>query len=58
MVFTSSSTPATEPAEQLADRVLGAGSELLERFQRLPHLGDAGQRIRVHGDYDLGQQAK
>jgi len=39
----------------LADTVLGAGPVLLARFQQLARLDDAGQRIRVHGDYHLGQ---
>jgi maltose alpha-D-glucosyltransferase/alpha-amylase len=39
----------------LADRVLGAGSALIGRFDELPSLPDAGQLIRVHGDYHLGQ---
>ncbi len=43
------------PEQELADHVLRGGPYLLERFQRLPRLGEAGQRIRVHGDYHLGQ---
>jgi trehalose synthase-fused probable maltokinase len=39
----------------LADRVLAAGPGLLARFQQLPDLHDAGQLIRIHGDYHLGQ---
>ncbi len=44
-----------EELHELADRVLGAGPQLLARFQHLTRLREAGQRIRVHGDYHLGQ---
>ena len=44
-----------EDLHEVADAVLAAGPELIGRLQRLPRLRDAGQRIRVHGDYHLGQ---
>jgi maltose alpha-D-glucosyltransferase/alpha-amylase len=44
-----------EDLHEAADAVLAAGPELIGRLQRLPRLRDAGQRIRVHGDYHLGQ---
>jgi len=44
-----------EDVQPLADAALGAGARLMARFQGLPGLKGAGQRIRVHGDYHLGQ---
>jgi maltose alpha-D-glucosyltransferase/alpha-amylase len=45
-----------EGVAELAEAVLGAGPELLARFDALPDLGrGVGRRIRVHGDYHLGQ---
>jgi maltose alpha-D-glucosyltransferase/alpha-amylase len=38
-----------------ADNVLHAREALLARFDAIRALGDAGQRIRIHGDYHLGQ---
>jgi maltose alpha-D-glucosyltransferase/alpha-amylase len=37
------------------DLVLTAGPRLIARFQDLPGLSEAGQLIRIHGDYHLGQ---
>ncbi len=42
-------------AVEAAGLILSRRSTLLERFSRLTALGDAGARIRVHGDYHLGQ---
>jgi maltose alpha-D-glucosyltransferase/alpha-amylase len=38
-----------------AAAVLQAGGSLLDGLRAIEHLRDAGQRIRVHGDYHLGQ---
>jgi maltose alpha-D-glucosyltransferase/alpha-amylase len=38
-----------------ADVVLAAGAPLLARFDDLRSVTGAGERIRVHGDYHLGQ---
>jgi maltose alpha-D-glucosyltransferase/alpha-amylase len=38
-----------------ADAVLAASGPLLARFDDLRSIADAGERIRVHGDYHLGQ---
>ena len=38
-----------------ADAVLAARDALLARFDAIRTLDDAGQRIRIHGDYHLGQ---
>ena len=44
-----------EPARGLADRVLGLEDEVDRRFRRLLERRYSGQRIRIHGDYHLGQ---
>jgi maltose alpha-D-glucosyltransferase/alpha-amylase len=44
-----------EPARPHADAVLAARARLLAGFERLRTIADAGERIRVHGDYHLGQ---
>jgi maltose alpha-D-glucosyltransferase/alpha-amylase len=38
-----------------ASRVLGARETLLARFDQLTTMRDMGRRIRIHGDYHLGQ---
>jgi maltose alpha-D-glucosyltransferase/alpha-amylase len=38
-----------------ASALLAARAAVLERFGRVRHLGRGGCRIRVHGDYHLGQ---
>src|SRR5262249_6455076 len=38
-----------------AEAVLAARAEIVSRFDELRSIADAGQRIRVHGDYHLGQ---
>ena len=38
-----------------AETVLRARDVVLARFEAIRPLGDAGQRIRIHGDYHLGQ---
>jgi maltose alpha-D-glucosyltransferase / alpha-amylase len=42
-------------ARPLGDRVLASRETLIGRFDAIRALSDAGQRIRVHGDYHLGQ---
>lgn len=44
-----------DDAVEAAGLVLGRRSALLERFSRLVAVHDAGAKIRVHGDYHLGQ---
>jgi maltose alpha-D-glucosyltransferase/alpha-amylase len=44
-----------EPARTLAAEVIDARDALAARAGRVAGLGQAGQRIRVHGDYHLGQ---
>ncbi|MGE5245360.1 MAG: maltose alpha-D-glucosyltransferase [Betaproteobacteria bacterium] len=43
------------PLREAAEAVLGARGLMLERYDRIRHLEDAGWRTRVHGDYHLGQ---
>jgi maltose alpha-D-glucosyltransferase/alpha-amylase len=43
---------ATRP---IADAVLAERTALLKRFDELAAVRDAGLRVRVHGDYHLGQ---
>jgi maltose alpha-D-glucosyltransferase/alpha-amylase len=38
-----------------AEAVLAARDRIINRFERVRHLDDAGWRTRVHGDYHLGQ---
>ncbi len=38
-----------------ARRLLERKPDILARFARLPSLEDAGMRIRIHGDFHLGQ---
>jgi maltose alpha-D-glucosyltransferase/alpha-amylase len=44
-----------DAARVQADAVLAARSTLLSRFRAIDAISDAGRRIRVHGDYHLGQ---
>jgi maltose alpha-D-glucosyltransferase/alpha-amylase len=45
----------SDEARQSAAAVLLARPMLLERFREVQYIAHAGQRIRVHGDYHLGQ---
>jgi len=45
----------SEPAGDLAGRVLSLGTALIQRFESLPLLDTRAARIRCHGDYHLGQ---
>jgi maltose alpha-D-glucosyltransferase/alpha-amylase len=44
-----------DAARNAADAVLAGRSTLLARIESIRTLTDAGQRMRVHGDYHLGQ---
>jgi maltose alpha-D-glucosyltransferase/alpha-amylase len=44
-----------DPVSAAAADVLARRQALLERFEAIGHLTRAGQRIRIHGDYHLGQ---
>lgn len=44
-----------DDAVEIAGLVLSRRTQLLERFSRLTALHDGGAKIRVHGDYHLGQ---
>jgi maltose alpha-D-glucosyltransferase / alpha-amylase len=44
-----------EPARPHADAVLARRADIRTRFGTLAALDDGGRRIRVHGDYHLGQ---
>jgi maltose alpha-D-glucosyltransferase/alpha-amylase len=44
-----------EPARARANEVLQGRGPLLDRFDDVARLRGAGQQIRVHGDYHLGQ---
>jgi maltose alpha-D-glucosyltransferase/alpha-amylase len=44
-----------EGARPLADAVLAAREAALRRFDALQQVDDAGVRVRIHGDYHLGQ---
>ena len=44
-----------DASRPFADAVLAARPALLARFDDLAAVGDAGLRIRIHGDYHLGQ---
>ena len=44
-----------ETSRPLAEAVLGARRTLLARFDELAATRNAGRRIRIHGDYHLGQ---
>ena len=44
-----------EVARAQAGAVVAGRDALLARFEAIRALGDGGQRIRVHGDYHLGQ---
>jgi maltose alpha-D-glucosyltransferase/alpha-amylase len=44
-----------EAARGQAEAVVAARDALLARFDAIRALDDAGQRIRIHGDYHLGQ---
>ena len=45
----------TETAQSQAEVILKNRSVLLARFDDIRNLESAGQRIRIHGDYHLGQ---
>jgi maltose alpha-D-glucosyltransferase/alpha-amylase len=45
----------TGRSAELADVVLGAEAQLLERFEAVRQTPLGGQRIRIHGDFHLGQ---
>jgi maltose alpha-D-glucosyltransferase/alpha-amylase len=45
----------SEHAAAGVDRVLARRGEILRRFEAITSLADAGQRIRIHGDFHLGQ---
>jgi maltose alpha-D-glucosyltransferase/alpha-amylase len=45
----------TDASRAQAEAVLASRSELLARFEELRTLDHAGMRIRIHGDYHLGQ---
>jgi maltose alpha-D-glucosyltransferase/alpha-amylase len=44
-----------ESAQAIIDRLFARRSDILSRFDRVATLKDAGQRIRIHGDFHLGQ---
>ena len=44
-----------ESARPLADEIIRQRDAILQRFRAILDLSFAGQRIRCHGDYDLGQ---
>jgi maltose alpha-D-glucosyltransferase / alpha-amylase len=44
-----------DASRALAEAVLASRTSLLGRFEELRTLNDAGVRIRIHGDYHLGQ---
>jgi maltose alpha-D-glucosyltransferase/alpha-amylase len=44
-----------EASRPLAEAVLAERAGLMARFDELAAAGDAGLRIRIHGDYHLGQ---
>jgi len=44
-----------DAARPLAERVLASRQVLIQRFDAIQTMADAGARIRVHGDYHLGQ---
>ncbi|OLE78866.1 MAG: maltose alpha-D-glucosyltransferase [Acidobacteria bacterium 13_1_20CM_2_65_9] len=44
-----------EASRPIADAVLAERTSLLTRFDELAAVSDAGFRIRIHGDYHLGQ---
>ncbi len=44
-----------ERRRQLVADVLARRNDLLQQFEAMERLGDAGGRIRCHGDYHLGQ---
>jgi len=44
-----------DDAREPAERVLGAEDELLARFRTVLEAKASGTRIRIHGDYHLGQ---
>jgi maltose alpha-D-glucosyltransferase / alpha-amylase len=44
-----------EASRAHADAVLSRRKALLSRFDEIRSVDDAGQRIRIHGDYHLGQ---
>ena len=44
-----------EATRRLADEALGQDDEIDRRFRRLLERHYSGQRIRIHGDYHLGQ---
>jgi maltose alpha-D-glucosyltransferase/alpha-amylase len=44
-----------DPERSQVDRLLDARGPLIARFDDIRQLQDAGARIRIHGDYHLGQ---
>src|SRR6185503_15381637 len=44
-----------EVGRHQAEQLIAARAPLIDRFDALRHLDGAGQRIRIHGDYHLGQ---
>src|SRR5262249_55675339 len=44
-----------EPMRALAERAIDHQAELLARFDAVRHGALTGRRIRIHGDYPLGQ---
>src|SRR5439155_11300177 len=54
-LLASKSASLNDPSRALAETVLAARRALLARFDGIRAVQHAGQRIRVHGDYHLGQ---
>jgi maltose alpha-D-glucosyltransferase/alpha-amylase len=44
-----------DPERSQVDRLLGARASLIAKFDEIRQLPDGGARIRIHGDYHLGQ---
>jgi maltose alpha-D-glucosyltransferase/alpha-amylase len=44
-----------DSARSQAELILNNRLALVRRFDEIQELNDAGQRIRIHGDYHLGQ---
>jgi maltose alpha-D-glucosyltransferase/alpha-amylase len=54
-VLRSGLSDLTDEARPLAETVLDSGQEIRRRTQAALHAGLSGARIRIHGDYHLGQ---
>jgi len=54
-LLASKSASLNDASRPLAEQVLAARASLLARFDGIRRLQHAGKRIRVHGDYHLGQ---